>query len=80
MGQAILRGDLSMQIISNEALVEAYQKALELKLDFQFIELLHNEIIRRGLQVDFKTFTNVTYKRNRFQWKILQSKWIHKLT
>ncbi|SDH63733.1 Sporulation inhibitor A [Alteribacillus persepolensis] len=38
-----------MYFISDNVLMEAYEKATELQLDREFIELLHAEIKRRGL-------------------------------
>lgn len=38
-----------MQHISNRVLSEAYEKALELRLEEDFIELLRSEMVRRGM-------------------------------
>ncbi|WP_017726490.1 sporulation histidine kinase inhibitor Sda [Halalkalibacterium ligniniphilum] len=38
-----------MKSIENDILIEAYQKAKELKLDHDFIALLHQELLRRNL-------------------------------
>ncbi|MFB5663838.1 sporulation histidine kinase inhibitor Sda [Alteribacillus sp. HJP-4] len=40
-----------MQKISNTVLAEAYEKALDLKLDPDFISLLSSEMQRRGMAV-----------------------------
>ncbi|WP_159886380.1 sporulation histidine kinase inhibitor Sda [Paenibacillus puerhi] len=42
-----------MKLISNEILVESYFKALDLKLEEEFVELLLEEINRRQLDLDF---------------------------
>ncbi|WP_428911663.1 sporulation histidine kinase inhibitor Sda [Niallia sp. Krafla_26] len=38
--------------VSNEKLVEAYDKAVEQKLDKDFILLLRKEIERRGIRIE----------------------------
>lgn len=40
-----------MKILSNEVLIDSYLRALDLKLDKEFIELLLNEIKRRKLHI-----------------------------
>jgi len=40
-----------MKLLSNETLLESYYRALDLKLDREFINLLLAEIERRNLQV-----------------------------
>jgi developmental checkpoint coupling sporulation initiation to replication initiation len=42
-----------MRLISNEVLIDSYFKAIELKLDQDFIDLLLEEINRRGLKPDY---------------------------
>ncbi|RAV02709.1 sporulation histidine kinase inhibitor Sda [Paenibacillus sp. YN15] len=37
------------QLLSDEVLLSAFQKAVELKLEADFIELLRKELIRRGM-------------------------------
>jgi len=39
-----------MKLLSNETLLESYYRALDLKLDREFINLLLAEIERRNLQ------------------------------
>ncbi|WP_424446118.1 sporulation histidine kinase inhibitor Sda [Paenibacillus xerothermodurans] len=39
--------------MSNEILIDSYYKALDLKLEVEFIELLREEIRRRKLNLDF---------------------------
>ncbi|MDL4841800.1 sporulation histidine kinase inhibitor Sda [Aquibacillus rhizosphaerae] len=39
------------ETLSNEKLATAYQKAIELKLDEDFIELLKKEMINRDLEI-----------------------------
>lgn len=39
-----------MKGLSNEMLMDTYQKAVELKLDAAFIRLLHDELERRKLK------------------------------
>ena len=39
----------SLSSLPNSLLVEAYKKAVKLALDIDFIELLEEEIIERGL-------------------------------
>ncbi len=39
----------SYKSLSDEVLLSAYQKAIELELEVQFIEFLNQELIRRGL-------------------------------
>lgn len=38
-----------MYMLSDEALLEAYQKAIQLRLDYEFIQLLFEEIRLRDL-------------------------------
>ncbi|WP_147545573.1 sporulation histidine kinase inhibitor Sda [Rubeoparvulum massiliense] len=38
-----------MTVISDQSLIEAYFKAVELQLDLEFIHLLYREIERRNL-------------------------------
>ncbi|WP_158736502.1 sporulation histidine kinase inhibitor Sda [Alteribacillus sp. YIM 98480] len=38
-----------MHYISDGVLMEAYEKAVELNLDGEFIEILHSEMMQRGL-------------------------------
>jgi developmental checkpoint coupling sporulation initiation to replication initiation len=40
-----------MRILSNEVLLDSYFRALDLKLDREFIELLLKEIQRRKLHI-----------------------------
>lgn len=40
-----------MDLLSNELLVDSYCKAIEMKLDSDFIRLLRNEIKKRELRV-----------------------------
>lgn len=40
-----------MKLLSNETLLESYYRAVDLKLDREFINLLLAEIKRRNLQV-----------------------------
>jgi developmental checkpoint coupling sporulation initiation to replication initiation len=40
-----------MRILSNEVLIESYLRAMDLKLDKEFIELLLKEIKRRKLHI-----------------------------
>lgn len=42
-------GVMGMRDLPDELLLEAYQKAIELQLDLLFIQLLGDEIRRRGL-------------------------------
>ncbi|UUZ84049.1 sporulation histidine kinase inhibitor Sda [Paenibacillus sp. P26] len=42
-----------MKLISNEILVDSYFKALDLKLEEDFVELLLEEIKRRQINLDF---------------------------
>ncbi|TBL71515.1 sporulation histidine kinase inhibitor Sda [Paenibacillus thalictri] len=42
-----------MRMISNEVLIDSYFKAIDLKLEDEFIKLLMDEIIRRQLKVSF---------------------------
>jgi hypothetical protein len=44
-----------MQYITNELLVDSYQKAVELDLDSHFISLLQEEIHRRGIGATIQT-------------------------
>ncbi len=49
-----MRGEKRMtdyQLLSDEVLLSAFQKAIELKLEEDFIELLRQELIRRGMTV-----------------------------
>jgi arsenate reductase-like glutaredoxin family protein len=46
---------LSLRFISDEKLISAYSKAKELKLDFEFIKFLEDEINRRNLTEIFQT-------------------------
>jgi Sporulation inhibitor A len=39
-----------MSVATNEVLIDAYQQAIELNLDPEFIEILLCEIQRRGLR------------------------------
>ncbi|WP_106496114.1 sporulation histidine kinase inhibitor Sda [Lentibacillus sp. Marseille-P4043] len=41
-----------MQCLSDNALLDAYFKALELKLDSDFLNLLTDELNRRGIAFD----------------------------
>ncbi|GFR39300.1 hypothetical protein PRECH8_25960 [Insulibacter thermoxylanivorax] len=41
-----------MRLLSNENLLESYYRAVDLKLDREFINLLLAEIKRRNLQVN----------------------------
>jgi developmental checkpoint coupling sporulation initiation to replication initiation len=41
-----------MRLLSNENLLESYYRAVDLKLDREFINLLLEEIKRRNLQVN----------------------------
>ncbi|WP_144450559.1 sporulation histidine kinase inhibitor Sda [Halalkalibacter nanhaiisediminis] len=43
-----------MQNLSNELLIETYYKAIELKLNQDFIELIRLEIINRSLADNIK--------------------------
>lgn len=40
-----------MKLLSNETLLDSYYRAVDLKLDHEFISLLLAEIKRRNLQV-----------------------------
>lgn len=40
-----------MRLLSNEVLLESYYRALDLKLEREFIELLLSEIKRRKLHI-----------------------------
>lgn len=40
-----------MRLLSNEVLLDSYFRALDLKLEREFIELLLNEIKRRKLHI-----------------------------
>ncbi|KPV55512.1 MULTISPECIES: sporulation histidine kinase inhibitor Sda [Paenibacillus] len=42
-----------MKLISNEILVDSYFKAVDLKLEEDFVELLLDEIKRRQINLDF---------------------------
>ncbi|NHN30383.1 sporulation histidine kinase inhibitor Sda [Paenibacillus agricola] len=42
-----------MRLMSNEVLIDTYFKALDLKLEKEFIRLLLDEISRRKLSVDY---------------------------
>lgn len=42
-----------MSILSDELLLESYYKAIELKLDSDFIQLLRDEIRKRDILVIF---------------------------
>ncbi|SDE03843.1 developmental checkpoint coupling sporulation initiation to replication initiation [Paenibacillus sp. UNCCL117] len=44
---------MAMKLISNEILVESYFKALDLKLEEEFVELLLEEIHRRQLDLNY---------------------------
>nr|WP_281891139.1 sporulation histidine kinase inhibitor Sda [Paenibacillus sp. YYML68] len=44
-----------MRLISNEILIESYFKAIEMKLEEAFVELLLQEIKRRKLNLDYYT-------------------------
>jgi developmental checkpoint coupling sporulation initiation to replication initiation len=48
-----------MRLLSNEILIDTYYKAIDLKLDKDFIRLLMQEIKRRNLHVD-KGLDNIT--------------------
>jgi developmental checkpoint coupling sporulation initiation to replication initiation len=41
-----------MRLISNETLIDSYFRALDLKLEAEFVDLLLAEIKRRRLQLD----------------------------
>ncbi len=43
------KGDMNMDHIPDPLLIESYQKARELNLSPEFIELMEQEIIRRSL-------------------------------
>jgi hypothetical protein len=43
-----------MKNLSDEHLIEAYEKALELHLDDSFIEILREELIKRGIYFNNK--------------------------
>ena len=43
-----------MRMISNEVLIDSYFKAIDLKLEEEFINLLLDEIIRRQLNISFE--------------------------
>jgi developmental checkpoint coupling sporulation initiation to replication initiation len=43
-----------MRNLSDDLLIESYYKALELKLNQEFIELIVNEISRRSLSHEIK--------------------------
>ncbi|MCZ8522384.1 MULTISPECIES: sporulation histidine kinase inhibitor Sda [Paenibacillus] len=42
-----------MKLISNEILVDSYFKAVSLKLEEEFVELLLEEIHRREIKLDY---------------------------
>lgn len=42
-----------MRLISNEILVDAYFKAVDLQLEKEFLELLLEEIKRRQINLDY---------------------------
>lgn len=42
-----------MRLISNEILVDSYFKAIDLKLEQDFVDLLLEEIRRRQINLDF---------------------------
>jgi developmental checkpoint coupling sporulation initiation to replication initiation len=42
-----------MRLMSNEVLIDSYFKALDLKLEVEFIRLLMDEIRRRKLNLDY---------------------------
>jgi developmental checkpoint coupling sporulation initiation to replication initiation len=45
-----------MKELSNENLIETYMKAVDLKLEQDFIKLLEEEIERRNLELDALSF------------------------
>ena len=58
MGQVFVeRGRLTMDFLSNKQFIDAYQKAVELQLEEDFILLLKREIMRRNIESDH-TFTD----------------------
>ncbi|MDQ1912121.1 sporulation histidine kinase inhibitor Sda [Paenibacillus sp. GD4] len=42
-----------MKLISNEILVDSYFKAIDLKLEQEFVDLLLEEIKRRQINLDY---------------------------
>ncbi|MGM8216585.1 sporulation histidine kinase inhibitor Sda [Bacillaceae bacterium W0354] len=55
-----------MDFLSNKQIIDAYQKAVELQLEEDFILLLKREIMRRNIESDH-TFTDSleeTVKKN----------------
>jgi developmental checkpoint coupling sporulation initiation to replication initiation len=50
----ILSGRDIMRILSDQMLIESYEKAIELKLSKEFIALIEKEINRRQLNVHLK--------------------------
>lgn len=42
-----------MRLISNEVLVDSYMKAVDLKLEIDFVELLLKEINRRQINLEY---------------------------
>ncbi|MFC5988785.1 sporulation histidine kinase inhibitor Sda [Marinicrinis lubricantis] len=48
-----------MKLLSNEALVETYVKAVDLNLERDFIDLLFQEIKRRKLNVTGRKHANL---------------------
>jgi developmental checkpoint coupling sporulation initiation to replication initiation len=48
---------IPLRILSNEMLIDSYFKAMDLKLDKEFIGLLRQEIERRNLNPKFYRFS-----------------------
>ncbi len=44
-----------MRLMSNEVLIHCYFKALDLKLEAEFINLLRDEIKHRQINIDYYT-------------------------
>jgi developmental checkpoint coupling sporulation initiation to replication initiation len=47
-----------MKLISNEILIDSYFKAIDLKLEQDFVDLLLEEIKRRQINLDFYSNTS----------------------
>lgn len=46
-----------MRLLSNEVLLDAYKRAVELKLDERFIQLLRKEIQYRNLTINSESYS-----------------------
>jgi developmental checkpoint coupling sporulation initiation to replication initiation len=57
-----------MQLLTNEVLLDSYNRAVDLKLDHQFIQILEDEIHRRGINRVSESDSNERDKRNWSWW------------